>query len=71
MYKRTPRSQNRANEDATYLLNYALHKVTLEGTAKRIKQEFPNVNMAGKTGTTDDYRDSWFSGFDRNLVTPG
>lgn len=69
MWKRTSRQQIRANEDATYLLNYALHKVTIEGTAKRIKKEFPNVNMAGKTGTTDDYRDSWFSGFDRNLVT--
>ena len=69
MWKREPRSQIRANEDATYLLNYALHKVTLEGTAKRIKAEFPNINMAGKTGTTDDYRDSWFAGFDRNLVT--
>lgn len=69
LWKRTSRQQIRADEDASYLLNYALHKVTLEGTAKRIKKEFPNVNMAGKTGTTDDYRDSWFAGFDRNLVT--
>lgn len=58
----------RANEAATYLLNYALYKVTIEGTAKRVGQAFPNINMAGKTGTTDDYRDSWFSGFDRNNV---
>jgi penicillin-binding protein 1B len=69
MWKRTDRQQVRANEDATYLLNYALHKVTIDGTAKRIKAEFPKINMAGKTGTTDDYRDSWFAGFDRNLVT--
>ena len=69
LWKRTSRQQIRADEDATYLLNYALHKVTIDGTAKRIKKEFPNVNMAGKTGTTDDYRDSWFAGFDRNLVT--
>jgi penicillin-binding protein 1B len=69
MWKRTEQQQVRADEDASYLVNYALHKVTTEGTAKRIKAEFPNVNMAGKTGTTDDYRDSWFAGFDRNLVT--
>lgn len=69
LWKRTSRQQIRADEDASYLLNYALHKVTIEGTAKRIKKEFPDVNMAGKTGTTDDYRDSWFAGFDRNLVT--
>lgn len=69
MWKRTQRQQVRADEDATYLLNYALHKVTIVGTAKLIKTEFPNINMAGKTGTTNDYRDSWFAGFDRNLVT--
>ncbi|NMH60004.1 penicillin-binding protein 1B [Alteromonas ponticola] len=58
----------RVDEGATYLLNYALYKVTQEGTAKRVAQHFPDVNMAGKTGTTDDFRDSWFSGFDRNNV---
>ncbi|WP_284218704.1 penicillin-binding protein 1B [Agaribacter marinus] len=57
------------NEDASYLLNYALNKVTRVGTAKRLSEQFPSVNMAGKTGTTDDYRDSWFAGFDRHLVT--
>ncbi|MCV2884348.1 penicillin-binding protein 1B [Aestuariibacter sp. AA17] len=60
--------RQRFDEDAAYLLNYALHKVTLEGTAKSLSKRFPNVNMAGKTGTTDDYRDSWFSGFDNNLL---
>jgi penicillin-binding protein 1B len=60
--------EQRADEQATYLLNYALHKVTLEGTAKGVRAKFPDVNMAGKTGTTDDYRDSWFSGFDKNIL---
>ncbi|MFT2091773.1 penicillin-binding protein 1B [Paraglaciecola sp. 2405UD69-4] len=60
--------QQRVDDKATYLLNYALHKVTLEGTAKSVRAKFPNVNMAGKTGTTDDYRDSWFSGFDKNIL---
>ncbi len=69
IWKRTPSEQRRADEDATYLLNYALHKVTKEGTASELGKAFPRVNMAGKTGTTDDYRDSWFSGFDRNLVS--
>lgn len=60
--------EQRVDEQATYLLNYALHKVTLEGTAKTIRAKFPDINMAGKTGTTDDYRDSWFSGFDKNIL---
>ncbi|MGJ8681803.1 penicillin-binding protein 1B [Paraglaciecola sp.] len=60
--------EQRVDEQASYLLNYALHKVTLEGTAKSVRSQFPEINMAGKTGTTDDYRDSWFSGFDKNML---
>lgn len=51
-----------------YLLNYALHKVTREGTAKALYRQFPDHYFAGKTGTTNDYRDSWFSGFDRQML---
>jgi penicillin-binding protein 1B len=68
LWRFTDEGEQRADEKATYLLNYALHKVTLEGTAKAIKVAFPDINMAGKTGTTDDYRDSWFSGFDKNIL---
>lgn len=69
IWKRSVTEQRRADADAIYLLNYALHKVTKEGTASALGSAFPHINMAGKTGTTDDYRDSWFSGFDRDLVT--
>lgn len=68
LWKKAEFYSQRTDEAATYLLNYALYKVTIDGTAKRIGANFGNINMAGKTGTTDDYRDSWFSGFDRNNV---
>lgn len=68
LWQYTSQAEQRIDPQATYLVNYALHKVTLEGTAKKIKSAFPNINMAGKTGTTDDYRDSWFSGFDKNVL---
>lgn len=68
LWKKAEFFSQRVDEAAIYLLNYALFKVTTEGTAKRIGATFGKVNMAGKTGTTDDYRDSWFSGFDRNHV---
>ncbi|WP_137168331.1 penicillin-binding protein 1B [Salinimonas lutimaris] len=69
LWKHAEYYSQRADEAATYLLNYGLYKVTREGTAQRLSRHFPNINMAGKTGTTDDYRDSWFSGFDRNNVS--
>jgi len=68
LWKKAEFYSQRTDEAATYLLNYALYKVTTDGTAKRVGANFGRVNMAGKTGTTDDYRDSWFSGFDRNNV---
>ena len=42
----------------------ALHEVTQTGTASRLQQLLPvGLSVAGKTGTTNDQRDSWFAGF--------
>ncbi|MDO6709601.1 penicillin-binding protein 1B [Aliiglaciecola sp. 2_MG-2023] len=68
MYSFSSQATRIIDEKVAYLMNYALHKVTLEGTAKQIRRRFPTINMAGKTGTTDDYRDSWFSGYDKNIL---
>lgn len=47
-----------------YLLTNALQQVVKAGTASAMKSKLsPDLNIAGKTGTTDDYRDSWFAGF--------
>jgi len=54
----------------TYLTQYAMTLVTRKGTAKSLSWRLPKVNIAGKTGTTDNNRDSWFVGMDqRDLVT--
>ena len=47
----------------------ALIGVSEEGTAKYLKSRFGDYTLAGKTGTTDDLRDSWFSGFSQRLLT--
>ena len=58
------------SSQASYLLNHALAGVTTEGTAKSLTWRLPNRQLAGKTGTTNNNRDSWFVGFDqRYLVT--
>lgn len=50
------------DENALSLMNIALHQVTQSGTAKRLRDELNGI-VAGKTGTTDDLRDSWFAGY--------
>ncbi len=54
---------------ANYLINYALQQVVKKGTAKRALSLGKHLNLAGKTGTTNDYRDSWFAGYSGNYVS--
>jgi len=51
-----------------FLVNSALDRVTREGTAAALQRLLPGRRVAGKTGTTDDLRDSWFAGFDGRRV---
>jgi len=47
----------------------ALIGVTEEGTARYLKNRFSEKTFAGKTGTTNDLRDSWFAGFSDRYIT--
>ncbi len=52
-----------------YLLQTAMQEVTRSGTAASIYRTLPaSINVAGKTGTSDDQRDSWFAGFSNNRL---
>jgi penicillin-binding protein 1B len=52
-----------------YLLTAALQGVVREGTAQPLINWLPaELNVAGKTGTTDDLRDSWFAGYTGDRV---
>lgn len=54
----------RFSPQATFQLQYALQAVLREGTGRSVYNSFPeSVRVAGKTGTTNDQRDSWFAGF--------
>ena len=55
--------------DAVALINFALTQVVERGTAKNLHGLLGNdVLIAGKTGTTNERRDSWFVGYTRDLV---
>ena len=52
-----------------FLLRRALAEVMREGTGRGAYRKLPaELTLAGKTGTTDDLRDSWFAGFAGDLL---
>ncbi len=54
------------SEQALRSMNTMLAAVPAIGTARRA--QIPNVVVAGKTGTTQSYRDAWFVGFTGNYT---
>lgn len=55
--------------DSIHLLQYILQETARIGTARSIYQHLPaHINAAGKTGTSDQQRDSWFAGFTGNRL---
>lgn len=53
-----------ARSESVELIKFAMHHVTLSGTAKAVRNQLPAwKKVAGKTGTTNDKKDSWFAGF--------
>lgn len=55
---------------AVHLLHYAMREVVREGTGRGVYRYLPQqFEVAGKTGTTNDGRDSWFAGFSGDLLT--
>lgn len=57
----TPEETNVIKPSTAYLLTSALEDVVKKGTGKRL--QLSNMPVAGKTGTTDNYKDLWFVGF--------
>ncbi|MCP4488709.1 MAG: penicillin-binding protein 1B [Gammaproteobacteria bacterium] len=57
------------DESVMLQVQRALIGVAEEGTAKYLNKRFEHKTIAGKTGTTNDARDSWFAGFSERLLT--
>jgi penicillin-binding protein 1B len=50
--------------EAVYALERMMIQVMERGTGRGAKDKLPQgLTVAGKTGTSNDYRDSWFAGF--------
>jgi penicillin-binding protein 1B len=51
-----------------FIMSSMLRSVVEEGTASAIHGQGISYPIAGKTGTTDDYRDAWFVGYTPDIL---
>jgi penicillin-binding protein 1B len=62
--------QNTIDPSAAYILNYGLQQVMSAGTGRSAYNALPtDLKLAGKSGTTNDTRDSWFAGYSGNYLS--
>jgi penicillin-binding protein 1A len=61
-----PEPKDAIRADTAFVLTNLLRGVVQRGTAARAAAL--NWPLAGKTGTTDDYTDAWFIGFDPDIT---
>jgi penicillin-binding protein 1B len=64
----TPVREQAVDARAAYLVTYSLEGALDRGTGYPVRLSGIDFPAAGKTGTTDDYRDSWFVGYTPDLV---
>ena len=69
IYQSIPRVSQSVDEQAAWLTTYAMKKGVSEGTGRFLQSQFSWAALAGKTGTSNDSRDSWFVGIDGREVT--
>ena len=61
--KKSFESKRVLSPEVAYVMNQLLQGVLDQGTARTVRTKGFGKVAGGKTGTTSDYRDSWFSGF--------
>jgi len=62
--------EKRFSPQANYLTHIALTQVMKQGTGRYAYITMPkHMTLAGKTGTTDGLRDSWFVGYDQRYLS--
>jgi penicillin-binding protein 1A len=68
LYRQPVGGDGRVIDQTAHAMMIDMMRETLRtGTAR--KSEIPGWDAAGKTGTTQDYRDAWFVGYTATLVT--
>ena len=69
MYSASSREQRALSESTAFIMTSMMSDVINAGTAWQARRVGFTLPAAGKTGTTNDYRDAWFIGFTPHLAT--
>ncbi|NOH80295.1 penicillin-binding protein 1B [Vibrio sp. RE86] len=69
LFQSLPRVAQTVDQRAAWLTTYAMKRGVMEGTGRYLNSQFAWAALAGKTGTSNDTRDSWFVGVDGREVT--
>jgi penicillin-binding protein 1B len=62
-YRHDPVTYQSADPRAAYLVHHLLEGVVDRGTARALRRKGFTRPLAGKTGTTNNFRDAWFVGY--------
>ena len=68
VYTGYPRLKKVSDPKSIFILRSIMQDVVKEGTAASISYLTDQFDVAGKTGTTNDYRDTYFTGFTTSFV---
>ncbi|HET7705505.1 MAG TPA: penicillin-binding transpeptidase domain-containing protein, partial [Thermoanaerobaculia bacterium] len=68
IYEFDERAKKSIDPDVAYIVHSMMRGVVQRGTASDL-QHLGLGHIAGKTGTTNDYRDAWFVGYAPDLLT--
>lgn len=70
IYQRSMMPEQVVPTEAAFQTLYAMQQTVERGTARSLQNQFASLHLAGKTGTTNDARDTWYVGIDgQHLAT--
>ncbi|WP_432699092.1 bifunctional glycosyl transferase/transpeptidase [Kluyvera cryocrescens] len=68
LYQSFPQAERAVPAQAAYMTLWTMQQVVQRGTGRQLGAKYPNLHLAGKTGTTNNNVDTWFAGIDGREV---
>ncbi|EOZ1417273.1 bifunctional glycosyl transferase/transpeptidase [Enterobacter hormaechei] len=68
LYQSFPQAERAVPAQAAYMTLWTMQQVVQRGTGRQLGAKYPGLNLAGKTGTTNNNVDTWFAGIDGREV---